>query len=55
MALSIQATPKLNRVQTVNFVNRLWDEQNDVDNINIGDSVRETREKRKVAKHSNKK
>ena len=46
MALPIQATPKLNRKQTIRFLNRLWDEQHNKEIINIGDSVRKTREKR---------
>ena len=55
MARPIQATPKLNKEQTVCFVNRLWEEQDDKEIISLSDSVRDVREKRDAAKNSTEK
>ena len=55
MARPIQATPKLNKEQTVCFVNRLWKEQDNKEIISLSDSVREAREKRNAAQRSTEK
>ncbi len=55
MARPIQATPKLNKDQTIRFVNRLWDEQDDKVAISLCDSVREAREKKDAAQRIGKK
>ena len=55
MAIPIRSTPKLNKEQTVSFVNRLWNEQDDKEIICLRDSVRDTREKRHAAKRSTEK
>ena len=47
MASPIQATPKLNREETISFVNRLWREQDIKETINLSHSVREAKKKRK--------
>lgn len=46
MARPIQATPKLNKEETIRFVNRLWSEQDTKEIIDLRSSVRIVREKR---------
>ena len=54
MARPIQATPKLGRADTVSFLNRLYDERNDIEVINLGESVRKVRGKRDARRVSKK-
>ena len=52
MARPIQATPKLNREETVSFVNRLWSEGDRKETIDLSSSVNDVREKRYAAVRS---
>jgi hypothetical protein len=49
MAHPIKATPTLNTKQTIEFVNRLCDEQTATEKVNLRASVQSVREKRNAA------
>jgi hypothetical protein len=50
MSRPIMPTPKLNRKETVSFVNRLWSEGDTKEIINLHDSVRKARKKKHTIK-----